>query len=193
MRVTIVFLVIQLFSQASIVVGQSRITTEESSKMKNQIEGFYSWYIDLIHNKRLNEDFNPRFVKKSDGMTTLDFTNYKNALEKFNFSKDFIQTKINDYQECVENLAKVPFEKFSKFEDLDDFENIKCDFSNTYEWTGGMDRKNNVEILRITRLNRSRILATISFEPAGMALVYFKKNGTNWEIDNLTIDRDTNE
>jgi hypothetical protein len=192
MKLTIPFLVMQLLSQAS-TFAQPLISTEESSIIKNQIERFYSWYIDLIKNKRLNEDFNPSFVKKSDGMTTLDFTNYRNGLKRFNFSDDFIQTKVNDYQDCVFKLSKVPFSKFSEYKDLDDFENLNCDFSNTYEWTGGMDQKNSVEISRITRLNKKRILATISFDPSGMALVYFKKIGDVWKIDNLTLEMDTNE
>jgi hypothetical protein len=185
-------LAMQLLSQAS-TFAQPLISTEESSIIKNQIEGFYSWYIDLIKNKRLNEDFNPSFVKKSDGMTTLDFTNYRNGLKRFNFSDDFIQTKVNDYQDCVFKLSKVPFTKFSGYQDLDDFESVNCSFRNIYEWFGSMEPLDGVELSRVTRLNKKRILATISFDPSGMALVYFKKIGEVWKIDNLTIELDTNE
>ncbi|MBL7873006.1 MAG: hypothetical protein JNM78_15420 [Cyclobacteriaceae bacterium] len=117
MKLTIALLAMQLIFQGS-TSGQPHISSEDSDNIKMQIEGFYSWYINKIKTGKLNADFNPKFVKRNDGMTTLNFDNYKNGLMRFKFSDDFIQTKINDYQQCVDNLAKIPFDKFSKFEDF---------------------------------------------------------------------------
>lgn len=182
----------QLMFQAP-TSAQSRISSEESAIIRNQIEGFYSWYMDLIRDKKLNDDFNPSFVRKNDGMTALDFTNYRNGLKRFKFTDDFIQTKINDYQQCVDNLANVPFEKFKEFQDLDDFEGISCDFRNTYEWIGSMEPIYSAELSYLSRVNKKKILGVIKFNSSTSALLTFKKIGDEWKIDNLTIDIDTNE
>ncbi len=73
--------------------GQSKIKPKDSVDIKNQIEGFYSWYLVLIKEKRLKKDFNPRFVRLEDGMTTLDFKNYKDGLKSYKFTDDFIKKK----------------------------------------------------------------------------------------------------
>ena len=52
--------------------GQTNVTSRDSVAIKNQIEGFYSWYIDVINNKKPAEGFSPIFVRREDGMTTLD-------------------------------------------------------------------------------------------------------------------------
>ncbi|MBL7873005.1 MAG: hypothetical protein JNM78_15415 [Cyclobacteriaceae bacterium] len=76
---------------------------------------------------------------------------------------------------------------------LDDFENINCDFSNRYEWTGGMDPKNSAELSSLTRLNKKRITGVINFDSYGSALVTFKKIGNEWKIDNLTLGAKEND
>jgi hypothetical protein len=136
-----IILLLFLFGFSLTANGQSKINPKDSVDIKNQIEGFYTWYFKLINDNRLNQDFNPGFVKRKDGMTELDFSGYKDGLRKYKFSEDFIQRKIREYRQCNDNLSKIPFDKFSKFEDLNDFESIDCDFTNRYEWTGGMESK----------------------------------------------------
>jgi hypothetical protein len=172
--------------------GQSKIKPKDSVNMKNQIEGFYSWYIDISKNGKLNKDFNPGFVRQADGTTTLDFKNYKDGLRKYKFTEDFIQRKINDYKECVDNLNKTTFDKFSQFTDLDDFENINCDFGNRYEWTGGMESKDKAELTSLKLIDGKTIIGLLSFtsykKPDGTATVTFKKIKSEWRIENLILE-----
>ena len=151
-----------LFFVPSITMGQSKIKPKDSVDIKNQIEGFYSWYADMIINHRLNEDFNPSFERRDDGMTTLNFKNYRAGLSKYKFSDDFIERKINEYKPCVNNLKTIPYDTYITFE-LDEHEQIKCDFSNTYEWSGGMDPIDGAELVRLNQLKGDKIDAVIKF------------------------------
>ncbi len=182
-----------LFVFPLIMQGQSKIKLKDSVAIKNQIEGFYLWYMDISKDGRLNRDFNPSFVRRDDGVTTLDFENYKGGLRKYKFTEDFIQRKISDYKECEDNLNKISFDKFSQFTDLDDFENIKCDFGNSYEWTGGMESKDKAELVVLKLVDKKTITGLLDFtsysRPDGKAIVTFKKMKGEWRIDNLTLGR----
>jgi len=174
--------------------GQSKITTKDSVDMKTTIEGFYSWYIDLIKTNKLNIDFNPSFARQDDGMTTLDFKKYKDGLKKYKFTESFIKRKIGDYKECVDNLKKIPFDKFSKYSDLDDFENIMCDFSNRYEWTGGQEPKDKAELTNLELVDSNTIVGQVRFTSYGnldgtAARVTFKKSKKDWRVDNIELSR----
>ena len=164
----------------------------DSVNLKNQIESFYSWYLNMIKEERVNPEFNPLFVRRADGMTTLDFTKYKAQLIKYKFTEDFIQRKISGYNQCLENLHKMPFDKFSQLNDLDEFENINCDFSNRYEWIGGMEPKDKAELTSLKLINKKTIAGYVNFisnlKPDGSAMVLFKKFGREWKIDNLELE-----
>lgn len=121
-----------------ILKGQHKISATDSIQVKKQLEDFYSWYATAIRNHQINEKFNPVFARMKNGMTTLDFKNYKEALKKHNFSAKLINERVANYNECVKNLLSIPYDSIGKFE-LDDEEKIKCDFSNTYEWGIGME------------------------------------------------------
>lgn len=170
--------------------GQTRIKAEDSIEIKKQIEGFYSWYIDMIKTNKL-DDFNPSFVKRSDGMTTLDFKKYRDGLKRHKFTDDFIERKIKDYKECADNLANISFEKFSQYTDLDDFENIMCDFGNRYEWIGGQEPKDKANLSSLKVVDKKTIVGKIDFtsysRPDGDATVTFKRVGNDWMIDNLEL------
>ena len=47
--------------------GQTEIKSKDSVDIKNQVEGFYAWYVDMISNHRLGKDFNPSFVRQENG------------------------------------------------------------------------------------------------------------------------------
>lgn len=172
------------------VKGQIKIPSKDSVDIKNQIEGFYSWYAGLIRNKELNQKFNPAFVKLKNGMTTLDFKNYKDGLRKHKFTEKFIVRKVNEYKPCVDKLRAIPFDSFTKFE-LDELENIKCDFSNTYEWGAGMDPIEGAEVVGLNKLSNKKIEATIRFRSVdgekgfitGTSTFTLIKSKTHWEID----------
>jgi hypothetical protein len=92
---------------------------------------------------------------------------------------------------CLENLKKVPFDKFSQYTDLDDFEKIMCDFSNRYEWTGGQDPKDKAELKNLTPVDSKTILVQVNFtsygKQDGTAKVTFKKMKKDWRVDNIEI------
>ena len=171
----------------ALAYGQSKISLEDSSAIKIQAEGFYTWYIDLSKDHRIATEFNPKFVRRDDGMTTLDFSNYKDALEKYNFSNSFIKRKISDYKNCLDSLDRIPFDKFASYQDLDDFERIGCDFDNRYEWTGGMEPKDEARLSSLRRVDKRTIVGRFSFVPDGEALGTFKKIKGKWQIKNLTL------
>ena len=172
--------------------GQSKIKTKDSVDMKTQIEGFYSWYIDVIKNDKSDSAFCPIFIKQADGFTTLDFTLYTSGLRKYRFTEAFIQKKISEYNGCVENLNKIPFDEFSKLKDLSEFEGIDCDFGNRYEWTGGQEPKDKAELVNLKIVNSKTILGQVSFlsynKPDGTAKVTFKKLRKDWQIDNIELE-----
>lgn len=172
--------------------GQSKIKSKDSVDIKNQIEGFYSWYLVLIKEKRLYKDFNPSFVRLEDGMTTLDFRNYKGGLKRYKFTEEFIERKMNNYKACVDNLRTVPYDSFVKFE-LDEHEQLKCGFSNTYEWTGGMEPVDAAGLSSLERVDKKTIIANVDFtsnsQPAGKAIVTFKRLKGEWSVSNLILGR----
>jgi hypothetical protein len=182
-------LLLLLFAFFLTANGQSKINSKDSVDIKNQIEGFYSWYIDVIKNEKNDKAFSPIFVRRKDGMTTLDFTEYQNGLRKYKFTEDFIQRKTNEYKDCVDNLNKIPFEKFSELKDLGEFEEINCDFSNRYEWTGGQESKDKAELSSLKFVDKKTIIGYVDFtsysRPDGQALVTFRKSGSEWRIDNI--------
>lgn len=170
--------------------GQITIKLKDSIAVKNQIEGFYFWYFDMIKEKRLNKDFNPSFKRQKNGMTTLDFKNYRAGLRKYKFSEDFIERKVGEYNDCVENLKTVPYDTFVKFE-LDEHEQLLCNFSNIYEWTGGMEPKEKVSLSSLAMVDRKTIIGQVNFisysQPKGHAIVTFNKFKGAWWINNLTL------
>lgn len=173
--------------------GQSEINLKDSVDIKTQIEGFYAWYFEMIKDQRLSDDFNPQFVEQKNGMTELDFKDYTGGLRKYKFSEDFIQRKIGEFKQCNDNLGKIPFGKFSNFEDLDDFETINCDFNNSYEWTGGMEPKESARLTSLIFVDSQKIIGHIDFTsyslPDSKATVTFKRMGEEWRIDNLELER----
>jgi hypothetical protein len=184
----IIFLLL-LFDFSLTANGQSKINPKDSVNIKNQIEGFYSWYIDVIKNEKSDKAFSPIFVRRENGMTTLDFTEYQKGLRKYKFTEDFIRRKTNEYNDCVDHLSKIPFDKFSELKDLDEFEGINCDFGNRYEWTGGQESKDKAELSSLKFVDKKTIIGYVDFtsysRPDGQALVTFRKFGREWRVDNI--------
>ena len=172
--------------------GQSKIKPKDSVDIKNQIEGFYSWYIDIIKTRKLEKGFNPSFVGQEDGMTTLDFKNYRDGLRRYKFTENYIERKIKDYKECVDNLKNIPFAKFSQYTGLDEFENIMCDFSNRYEWTGGQEPVDKAELLNLKPSDNNSIVGQVRFtsygSTYGTAKVTFIKIKKFWGVDNIQLE-----
>jgi len=170
--------------------GQSKIREKDSVEIKTLIEGFYSWYIEIVKNGRLQKDFNPYFVKNKDGMTTLDFSKYEEELKKFKFSEEFIKKKTQDYKSCVDNLASIPFDKFITYE-LEEYEKLKCEFSNFYEWTGGQEPKDKAELTILDFFDEKFAIGQIKFiynsKFDGEAMAAFIKTGNSWNIYDIKL------
>lgn len=177
--------------------GQSakltKISINDSVKIQIRIIGFYTWYADLIKRQKLNKEFNPIFIKDANGMTTLDFAKYRAGLRKFDFTDDFINRKINGYKPCLDHLKTIPYDSFIKFE-IDELEEITCGFSNTYEWSGGMEPIDGAELVTLTKIDKRTIKSTIRFyntttdkvkHYSGSATVTLINSKTGWRINDL--------
>jgi hypothetical protein len=172
-----------------VTYSQTSIKPKDSIAIKSNIEGFYSWYINVIESKKFDSAFSPIFVRHANGMTTLNFNAYNNGLRKHKFTEEFIQRKTSEYKECQDNLNKIPFEEFSKLKDLDEFERISCDFGNRYEWTGGMESKHKAELASLKFVDKKTIMGYVDFtsfgRPDGRVLVTFKKFRREWRVDDI--------
>jgi len=177
MKSTILILLMFFFS---ISLFAQRVATSDSLEIKNKIENFYSWYATLIKTDKLRDEFNPSFIRASNGMTTLSFTKYKEGLKTHFFVDSLIEKKIKDYEPCLNNLKKIPYSTFTKFEDLDQFEDIKCDFFNVYEWCGGQEPIDGASLKRLKIIKKDLIKSSIEF---------FQKNreGNNFYFGNAEL------
>jgi hypothetical protein len=177
--------------------GQSaklaKISVNDSVKIQTRIIGFYSWYADLGKRQKLNKEFNPVFIKDANGMTTLDFTKYRAGLRKFDFTDDFIKRKINGYKPCLDHLKTISYDTFMKFE-LDELEQITCDFSNTYEWSGGMEPIDGAELVTLHKIDKHTMESTVRFynttadrvkHYCGLVTVTLINSKTGWMINDL--------
>jgi hypothetical protein len=181
--------------------GQSdrKVDQDDSIEVKSKIETFYSWYGVLIKSNKVHQDFSPNFIQRSDGMTALDFTKYRDGLKKHDFTDSFIERKINDYRQCVDNLGEIKYETFLKFEELDQFEEIKCAFNNVYEWTSDMEPHEGAELTSVKAINKKTITGIVKFFNVNVngqkifwdykqAIVTFLRQGKGWKINDLKVE-----
>jgi len=157
-------------------------------------QDFFKWYIETVKNKKINE-YQPTFIADNKGMTTLDFSKYFENLRKLSFTESFIETERKQYQECLDNLEKIEFKVFnSEFDDLDEFENIKCDFSNSLKWTGGQEIVDGFEIKKVTFINQdySNVVGVFFFlnsdqtkSYSGKRNILLRKTNEIWKIDRI--------
>ena len=157
-------------------------------------QDFFKWYIETVKSKKINE-YQPTFIADNNGMTTLDFSKYFENLRKLSFTESFIETERKQYQECLDNLEKIEFKVFnSEFDDLDEFENIKCDFSNSLKWTGGQEIVDGFEIKKVTFINQdySNIEGVFFFlnsdqtkSYSGKRNILLRKTNEIWKIDRI--------
>ena len=177
----------------------NKASLNDSIFVKERIEGFYSWYSELIKSRLVSKNFNPTFEKRKDGMTTLNFSNYKNGLRDHGFSEGFIDLKVNGYKQCFDNLGKIKYEAFKKFKDLDQFEEIKCDFENTHEWFESMETYEGAELIDFEILSNDIVQGVVEFfntdkkgnkfHSKQKAIVTFLRQGREWKINNLKFGR----
>ena len=157
-------------------------------------QDFFKWYIETVKSKKTNE-YQPTFIADNNGMTTLDFSKYFENLRKLSFTESFIEIERKQYQECLDNLEKIEFKVFnSEFDDLDEFENIKCDFSNSLKWTGGQEIVDGFEIKKVTFTNQdySSVEGVFFFLNSdqtksylGKRNILLRKTNEIWKIDRI--------
>jgi hypothetical protein len=192
-KITILIFLTSLTSVFS-SLGQAKVSMTDSLRLKIRCESFYEWYIDLIKKNEI-DNFNPQFVKTTDGMTGLDFTSYRDGLKNNFVTEELVNNLVNNFQACQESLKSIPFERFKSFTDLDQFESISCDFSNRYEFTGGMEPIDVATLTRIRKLNRKMVQVTMTLfnfsdgkkrvhGQKKMTLQRHKKN-VYWKISNI--------
>ncbi len=134
---------------------------------------FFDWYISAISGK-VKSVFQPRFIQNTDGMTTLDFKEYFENLKKHNFSDELIKKEKDSYNDCIENIETVKYSDFkTQFTDLDQFENIGCDFENYYRWTGGQEPIQGVRFKTVTKESENMAIVIVE---------YFFDNGKNYGL-----------
>lgn len=140
-------LVLCLFAMQA-VQGFSQTQEADSIAVSAIANNFFRWYISQSYIK-IDGEVNPKFVKSSNGMTTLDFEPYISNLKKYGFSDSLVELEKASYATCLQNLARVPYPDFLRFDDLDDFESRGCDFTNYYRWTGGQEIMTDYAVKRV--------------------------------------------
>jgi len=177
-------------------LGASDVLTSDSLKIAHIVNEFYDWYLTSIKEKKYS-DYMPVFVESKIGMTTLDYAVYLNNLKLHRFSDSLINKERQSYDDCSGNLEKVKFDDFQKscFTDLDEYEQINCDFTNFYRWIGGQEPIDGIKIIEIRFLATDTSLVSINYFE-----LHSKENqndgcrtnnltliriGSNWFIDNI--------
>jgi hypothetical protein len=178
----------------------SKLTAQNSNKRDSlkvciAVNDFFEWYIDAINQKK-NSDFQPTFIESKNGMTTLNFNRYFNNLTKYGFSDSLLIKEKLSYQHCIDELKKVKYSDFNtKFTDLEDFENMQCDFGNYYRWIGGQEPIDGIRIKNVKFNSSFSVTVQIEnfdYNPEekkniywGSNLVTLKKIKHNWKIENI--------
>jgi hypothetical protein len=167
----------------------------DSIKVAVTITRFYDWYLKAIKENRKYE-FEPMFSKTSTGMTSLDFSVYIKNLKKFRFSDPLISREQESYKICCDSLINIKHSDFEiRYNDLSDFEQIQCDFSNSYRWIGGQDPVDRISISNIQFQNSTLAIATINkmifssetneFVSSGEIRLILIKTDNVWKIDDI--------
>src|SRR6188768_450561 len=145
---------------------QNRKLEKDSIVLATISSDFFRWYISASSNHSNGECF-PVFVQDKNGMTTLDYSKYIKNLKDLSFSDSLIAKEKSSYQVCIDNLAKVKYSDFLKFEDLDDFESRNCDFTNYYHWTGGQEMYEVYTVTRVKINKKDAAVIGFLFNPSG--------------------------
>lgn len=193
MKHRVLIFIISLISLTPIF-GQNLEKTD-SIQVCKITNDFFDWYISAISGK-VKSDFQPRFIENTDGMITLDFKEYFENLKKHNFSDELIKKEKDSYNDCIENIETVKYSDFkTQFTDLDQFENIGCDFENYYRWTGGQEPIQGVRIKTVTKESENMAIVIVEYffdngENYGLTYwgnnkISFRRIKGDWKIDSI--------
>ena len=192
LRATILF--IYIISLNSVIFGQ-KLNDADSTEVCKITNDFFNWYLGAI-NGEINSICQPKFIAGKDSMTTLDFKDYFDNLKKHNCSDFLIEKERKTYNVCIKNLEKIKFVDFdTQYTDLDQFEEINCDFGNYYRWTGGQEPIQGIRITKTEMISSAQIKVTIDYyfdngEKYGLSYwgnneITLTKNKNIWKIDEI--------
>jgi len=168
----------------------------DSLKITQIVNDFYEWYIKAIKEKQYPE-YKPIFIESENGMTTLDYSKYIENLSKLNFSDSLIFREKQSYEECIRNLKNVKYKDFQKtvFTNIDDYEQVDCDFFNYNRWIGGQESIDGIRITKIDFKTKNCALISIEYyelDPMVNEKFFWGRNtltmirlNQKWLIDNI--------
>ena len=196
MKLKISIVIVFLFNLSTILFGQE-LNTKDSLDACTITNDFFEWYIDAT-NKRINSAYQPRFIESEIGYTTLDFKEYFKNLKKYHCSKTFIENERESYTECLKNIEEITIVYFKEqFTDIDQLEEINCDFENYYRWTGGQEPIQGIRILKIEMISNNQIKVTIDYSSEkgeSNKIKYWGKNEitllkikAKWKINDINL------
>jgi hypothetical protein len=160
----------------------------------NIVLDFYKWYLDAIKKQPLKE-YAPIIEPTVNGMTTLNFKQYTLNLRKYHCSNKMINNELSSYKACLKELANI---KFDCFQHDIDYDEINCDYVNTYRWIHSQEFIDGVKIIQTQILNSHKQLVVGQFyniNDETQEYLFWKKycyillieNNEKWEIDNIDI------
>ena len=159
----------------------------DSIRVIKIVNDFFDWYITSVKEQKYME-FRPVFAERTDGMTTLDFSTYLENLKRLSFSDELLKEEERRYNSCVNNLRDIKYSEFkSEYVDLDQFENILCDFTNRYRWTGGMEPIEHFRIknVKVEKQGTAIVLVEFShFNPDNKDELFFKGRSIDLNFEN---------
>ena len=168
----------------------------DETRIEEVITDFYEWY-SLEIKARNTSSFQPIFVADSNGLSTLDFAQMDANLAAVGFHKNYIPNLKRDFEPCLANLNSIPFDSLKLFEDLDDFDDINCAFSNLYQWTGDTEPHDGVEVGEVTKNGDSIAVAECRIFNVGenmrlywehkYLVIKLKEADEDWKISNIEI------
>jgi hypothetical protein len=175
--------------------GQAKSSESDSINVIQIVNDFYDWYIFSARTDK-NEENRPTIAIDTNGSIRLDFTEYLKNLRSFNFSDSLISRELLDYKNCEQNLKSITKEEFARFDDISDFEDIDCDFDNSYKWIGGQEMCDGIRIVCIEYLDPKNYRVEIEYFSinrneksfwGNATQVYLQKINGNWKIIDIMI------
>lgn len=163
-------------------------TEFENRDVESIVLEFYAWYITSINQDQYGE-YQPSFVPDPQGMTSLEMSRYVNNLRRFHVSEELIEQEISSFATCQKHLETIPYETFDQeYMDLDQFEEISCDFGNSYRWfgsqEGGVEKARWIQTEMISPSEASIHLELIGTNNSiiGEQTVYVRHERFGWKI-----------
>ena len=165
-------------------------TPPQHNKVRETITEFYNWYIQAIKDDK-DGHYKPSFVMSEDSMTTLQMGAYSENLKTHHFAESLIVEELSSYETCINSLSVIPFETFqTDYTNLDQFEDLGCNFGNNYRWIGGQEI--GFDLFRVEKISisegsaKAKVIFFADGEPSqGFKKVFLEKVDDGWEITRI--------